>query len=755
MVQLPPLITDLAIILLCAGVMTLIFKRLKQPLVLGYIVAGFIASPYFEFTPSVTDINSIKIWADIGVIFLLFSLGLEFSFKKLLTIGSTPIISATVSLTGMMVVGLILGAIFGWGTMDSIYLGGGLAIASTSIIVKTFDDLGVRKQRFAGLVFSVLILEDIIAIVLMLLFSTMAASKHFEGMEMLKSMLKLVFFLILWFVVGIYLIPSVLKRVRKWISDEMLLIVSLSMCFGMVVFADKAGFSAAFGAFVMGSILAETIEAERIERLVRPIKDLFGAIFFVSVGMMIDPAILNSYWLPIVVITLSVLLARSMFSTLGFILGGQPLQTSVKCGFSLAQVGEFAFILASLGVSLGAISPFLYPIIVSVSVITTFFTPYMVRMSTPVSIWMEGRMPMNWKVWLERYSASFNTVNNESKWRIILLDMLKVVAIYSVLNIALSLVSFNFLSPVLGKLLPERAAAWVGVLVTLGCMLPFLRPIIMKRNYARLFLELWNDNRLNRFPLLMLVLARAGVAVIFIVLVIRHYFNAPTGLMTGVVAILLVGMVFSSKLKKQQHAIEKKFLHNLSAKELMQERSGEARPKYAGQLTSKDIHLADFTLPALSTWAGKTLIDLGLGRLYDIHVASVIRGEHRINIPSPHTSLFPGDILQVIGTDEQLAAFAQAMEHEVMAIDEVDLHESEMNLRQLLITDESVLLGKSVLTSGLRSEYRCMLVGVDRGDDALLKPTPDLEFLIGDVIWIVGERSHVNRLMHAHKKNKE
>lgn len=753
MVQLPPLITDLAIILLCAGVMTLIFKRLKQPLVLGYIVAGFIASPYFEFTPSVTDINSIKIWADIGVIFLLFSLGLEFSFKKLLKIGSTPIISATVSLTGMMVVGLILGSLFGWGIMDSIYLGGGLAIASTSIIVKSFDDLGVRKQRFAGLVFSVLILEDIIAIVLMLLFSTMAASKQFEGMEMLRSMLKLIFFLILWFVVGIYLIPSILKRVRRWISDEMLLIVSLSMCFGMVVFADKAGFSAAFGAFVMGSILAETIEAERIERLVRPIKDLFGAIFFVSVGMMIDPAILATYWLPIVIITLSVLIARSLFSTLGFVLGGQPLQISVKCGFSLAQVGEFAFILASLGVSLGAISPFLYPIIVSVSVITTFFTPYMMRMSEPASRWLELRMPVKWQAWLKRYSVSFNTVNNESKWRIIVLDMLKVVAIYTVLNIALSLVSFNFLSPLLQKLMPERAASWVGVLTTLTCMLPFLRPIIMKRNYARLFIELWEDNSLNRFPLLMLVLARTGVAVLFIVLVIHHYFNTSTGLMTGIVVVLLVGMVFSRRLKKQQHAIEKKFLRNLSAKELMQEHSGEAKPKYAGQLTSKDIHLADFTLPSRSTWAGKTLIELGLGRLYEVHVASVLRGEHRINIPSPHTQLFPGDVLQVIGTDEQLSTFSKAIETDLISIEEIDLHESEMNLQQLLITDDSVLLGKSVITSGLRSEYKCMLVGVDRGEEELLKPAPDLEFLPGDVIWIVGERSNVNRLMHAHRTN--
>lgn len=750
MVHLPPLITDLALILLCAGVMTLLFKRLKQPLVLGYIVAGFIASPYFEFTPSVEDVNSVKIWADIGVIFLLFSLGLEFSFKKLLNIGSTPIISAAVSVTGMMVVGLILGMAFGWPLMDCIYLGGGLAIASTSIIVKTFDELGVRKHQFAGQVFSVLILEDIIAIVLMLLFSTMAVSKHFEGGEMLMSMLRLIFFLILWFVVGIYLVPSVLKRVRRWVSDEMLLIVSLSLCFCMVVIAEHAGFSAAFGAFVMGSILAETIESERIERLVRPIKDLFGAIFFVSVGMMIDPAILRSYWLPILTITLVVLFARSTFSTVGFILGGQSLRTSVRCGFSLAQVGEFAFILASLGVSLGAISAHLYPIIVSVSVLTTFCTPYMVGLSVPATRWLEKRIPKHWQAWIERYANSYNTVNNESKWRTIILDMLKVVTIYSVLCIAVLLVSFLFMEPILTKVLPERWSSWLGVLITLVCLSPFVRPIIMKRHYAKLFIELWNDNRLNRAPLLLLVIVRIGIGVTFIVLAIRHYFNASATLLMGIVAALLIVIIFSRRLRKRQHAFEDKFIRNLSAKELMQEQSGEAKPKYAGQLMSKDIHLADYTLPSLSSWAGQSLVSLGLGSKYEIHVASIIRAGHRVNIPSPHMPLFPGDRMQVIGTDEQLAAFEQAMEREIIEIDEVDLHQCEMNLQQLLITEGSVLLGKSVLTSGLRTEYRCMLVGVDRGGEALLKPVPNLEFMVGDIIWVVGERSHVTRLMNTH-----
>ncbi len=381
MSNLPTLIADLALILLCAGVMTLLFKKLKQPLVLGYVVAGFLASPHMPYTPSVMDSANIKTWADIGVIFLLFALGLEFSFKKIVKVGGTAVIAACTIIFCMILLGMGVGMSFGWQRMDCIFLGGMIAMSSTTIIYKAFDDLGLRKKQFTGLVLSILILEDILAIVLMVMLSTMAVSNNFEGTEMLESIGKLLFFLILWFVVGIYLIPEFLKRCRKLMSEETLLIVSLALCFGMVVIAANTGFSAAFGAFIMGSILAETIEAESIDRLVKPVKDLFGAIFFVSVGMMVDPAMIGEYALPILVITLAVIAGQALFGTFGVILAGQPLKTAMQCGFSLTQIGEFAFIIASLGVSLHVTSDFLYPIVVAVSVITTFLTPYMIRLA--------------------------------------------------------------------------------------------------------------------------------------------------------------------------------------------------------------------------------------------------------------------------------------------------------------------------------------------------------------------------------------
>ena len=383
MAELPNLIADLAYILISAGIVTLIFKKLKQPLVLGYIVAGFLVSPHMPYTASVVDMKSIHLWADIGVMFLLFSLGLDFSFKKILKMGASPVISTLTIIFFMSILGVMVGRLFQWGKMDCIFLGGMLAMSSTTIIYKAFDDLGLRQQQFAGLVMSVLILEDILAIVMMVMLSAIASGNNPDGGEMLGSIAKIGFFLILWLVVGIFAIPQFLRRVRSLINPEVLLIVSLGLCCAMAVFSTKVGFSSAFGAFIMGSILAETVEAERIEKLVEPVKNLFGAIFFVSVGMLVDPQILLDYALPILALILTIIIGQSVFGSFAFMLGGESLKSAMRCGFSMAQIGEFSFIIASLGLSLGVISDFLYPVVVAVSVITTFLTPYMIRLAIP------------------------------------------------------------------------------------------------------------------------------------------------------------------------------------------------------------------------------------------------------------------------------------------------------------------------------------------------------------------------------------
>lgn len=752
MSHLATLINDLALILICAGVMTLLFKKLKQPLVLGYVVAGFLASPHMPYTPSVMDTANIQTWADIGVIFLLFALGLEFSFKKIVKVGGAAIIAACTIIFCMILLGITVGTGFGWQRMDSIFLGGMIAMSSTTIIYKAFDDLGMRKKQFTGLVLSVLILEDILAIVLMVMLSTMAVRHNFEGSEMLESIGKLLFFLILWFVVGIYLIPELLKRCRKLMSEETLLIVSLGLCFGMVVMAARTGFSAAFGAFIMGSILAETVEAESIERLVKPVKDLFGAVFFVSVGMMVDPAMIVEYALPIIVITLAVIFGQSLFGTLGVLLAGQPLKTAMQCGFSLTQIGEFAFIIASLGVSLHVTSDFLYPIVVAVSVITTFLTPYMIRFAEPASNFVDTHLPVKWKNFLLHYSSGSQTMNHESLWKKLILALTRITIVYSIVSIAVVALAFRFLVPLFLEHIPGIWGRLLAAVVIILFISPFLRAIMIKKNHSAEFVTLWNDSRGNRAPLVATIVIRILIAVSFVMFVISGLFKVSVGLLLGVAVLLVIMMILSRQLKKQSIMIERKFFQNLRYRDMRAEYMGEKKPEYAGRLLSRDLHLTDFEVPGESAWAGKTLAELNSGKKYGIHVVSILRGRKRINIPGASVRLFPEDKIQVIGTDEELNQFSSEMEK--AAILETDVVEkSEMILRQFRVDAHSIFLGKTMRESGIREQYHCLIVGVERGEETLHAPDPHEPFMEDDVVWIVGENADVYKLVGQKNEN--
>lgn len=752
MSHLATLINDLALILICAGVMTLLFKKLKQPLVLGYVVAGFLASPHMPYTPSVMDTANIQTWADIGVIFLLFALGLEFSFKKIVKVGGAAIIAACTIIFCMILLGITVGTGFGWQRMDSIFLGGMIAMSSTTIIYKAFDDLGMRKKQFTGLVLSVLILEDILAIVLMVMLSTMAVRHNFEGSEMLESIGKLLFFLILWFVVGIYLIPELLKRCRNLMSEETLLIVSLGLCFGMVVMAARTGFSAAFGAFIMGSILAETVEAESIERLVKPVKDLFGAVFFVSVGMMVDPAMIVEYALPIIVITLAVIFGQSLFGTLGVLLAGQPLKTAMQCGFSLTQIGEFAFIIASLGVSLHVTSDFLYPIVVAVSVITTFLTPYMIRFAEPASNFVDTHLPVKWKNFLLHYSSGSQTMNHESLWKKLILALTRITIVYSIVSIAVVALAFRFLVPLFLEHIPGIWGRLLAAVVIILFISPFLRAIMIKKNHSAEFVTLWNDSRGNRAPLVATIVIRILIAVSFVMFVISGLFKVSVGLLLGVAVLLVIMMILSRQQKKQSIMIERKFFQNLRYRDMRAEYMGEKKPEYAGRLLSRDLHLTDFEVPGESAWAGKTLAELNFGKKYGIHVVSILRGRKRINIPGASVRLFPEDKIQVIGTDEELNQFSSEMEK--AAILETDVVEkSEMILRQFRVDAHSIFLGKTMRESGIREQYHCLIVGVERGEETLHAPDPHEPFMEDDVVWIVGENADVYKLVGQKNEN--
>ena len=745
MSELAPLIADLALILVCAGVMTLLFKKLRQPLVLGYIVAGFLASPHLSMTPSVVDNESVRVWADIGVIFLLFALGLEFSFKKIVKVGGSAVIAACTIIFCMIFLGISVGTLFGWSRMDCLFLGGMLAMSSTTIIYKAFDDLGLFKKQFTQLVMSILILEDILAIVLMVLLSTMAVSNNVEGLELLMSIGKLGFFLILWFVVGIWLIPLLLRKTRKLMSDETLLIVSLALCFFMVVVAAKTGFSAAFGAFIMGSILAETVEAEHIDHLVKPVKDLFGAIFFVSVGMMVDPAMIVEYAVPILVITLTILLGQSIFGSMGVLLSGQTLKTSMQCGFSLTQIGEFAFIIASLGVSLGVTSDFLYPIVVAVSVITTFLTPYMIRLAEPASDLVESRLPEKWKRTLTHYATGTRNVNHDSCWKRFLIKIIRNTVIYSIVSVAIVTICMSFVRPFFTSLLPGIWGNLVVAVITICFLAPFLRAIMVKGNHSDEFVTLWHDSK-NHAPLLATVIFRVLIAIVFLMFVMGSLFKISTGLIFGVALILVTGMIISRGLKQQSIKIEKIFFTNLRSREVRAEYLGTKKPEYAGRLMSKDIHLADFEVPAEVEWVGSMLKDLNFGKLYGVHVVSILRGSKRINIPKANDRVFPNDKIQVIGTDAELTKFSEVMRPKVDLGEDI-YERGEMILRQFVIDEESPFLGKNLIDSDIRNKYHCLIVGVERGSDELHAVNPHELFQYGDVVWIVGEREAVQQVV--------
>ena len=740
MASLPELVKDLALILIVASIVTLIFKKLRQPLVLGYIVAGFIVSPHMPLTMSVLDKENIHTWADIGVMFLLFSLGLDFSIKKILKMGISPFISAIIIVFSMMMLGMGVGHAFSWSKMDCIFLGGMMAMSSTTIIYKAFDDMGLRQQRFAGLVMSVLILEDILAIVMMVMLSAIASGNNPDGEQMLGSLFKIGFFLILWFVVGLFAIPTFLRHTRKLMSSETMLIVALGLCCAMAWVSSSVGFSSAFGAFVMGSILAETIEADKIIRLVEPVKNLFGAIFFVSVGMLVDPNILISYALPIAILVIAILAGQGIFGTLGFMLSGQPLKTAMRCGFSMAQIGEFAFIIASLGLSLGVISEFLYPVVVAVSVITTFLTPYMIRAAEPAYTILEKRLPKRWIRRLNHLGAEHHASPDEqSLWKRLLRKMILNTVIYAILILAITAVMLSFFLPFARHLLPHWWANGACGVLTLVLIAPFMRALVMKNNHSDEFRALWIENRMNRLPLTFTVLARIAIAVAFLFYICNYLARFANAIVITLALTAIALMILSRGLKQRSIRLERLFIKNLNSREIQAEVTGKRKPRFEGHLLDRDIHISEFTVPENSSWAGQSLGQIEFRNRFGVHVSSILRGYQRLNIPGGDCIIFPGDQLQVIGNDEQLTQFGLTLDFETIPEDE-HIEEREMKLQKFVISSNSKLIGTDLQNSGIRDQYNCMVVGIEEGQKHLTIVNPSHVFQAGDIVWMVGEK---------------
>ena len=729
------LISDLALILMLGAVATVVFKMLKQPIVLGYIVAGFLASPHFTLLPSVAVESNIEFWAQIGIIVLLFSLGLEFSFKKLIDVGGSAILTALIIVLGMMSLGFIVGKYLGYGLVNSIFLGGMISMSSTTIILKALTDLNMRQRRFVPMTFAVLIVEDLFAVVMMVILSSIALNNSVKGEEMLGSILKLSFFLIIWFTAGIYMLPTLFKRFKRYISDEQMLIIAMGLCFAMVLFSINSGFSAALGAFVMGSILAGTVEAERIERLISPVKDLFGAVFFISVGMMVNPTVMTQHWSVIALLAGVVIVGMIVFGTFGMLASGQPLKLALESGFSLTQIGEFSFIIATLGTSLGVLDKSVYPIIVAVSVITTFTTPFFIKQAEPCYNALYKVLPKSWTRLLNGYSQNASeseTSETVQLWRSIVKRYVVRLIIYSVVVIALIALCRSYLMPSLMKWLGGGLwARLTCVFATLVIVAPFIASIILpsvkKSEYEQL---VETNGRVSYVPIVVMIIISAVVSIGYFASILHGVYSSALSVIIAVVLVtltLLAFLVIPTPLRKRIYKIERRFLSNINERE-------NRRTGRENNLVS-DLHLAYMKVGNKCPFVGERLRELDLRTRYGVNLVNIQRAGKLHPVPSGEMRIFPGDVLGVIATEDQI----QRMLPLVEAHNDFETSSQEVKFIHFSITSSSPIVGLKLENAQLREDYGALLVAVQRGDDDYLSPTRDLTFQAGDILWIVGD----------------
>ena len=737
------LISDLALILVLGAIATVVFKMLKQPVVLGYIVAGFLASPHFELLPSVAVEANIEFWAQIGIIVLLFSLGLEFSFKKLVDVGGSAILTALIIVLGMMSLGFVVGKYLGFGLVNSIFLGGMISMSSTTIILKALTDLNMRQRRFVPMTFAVLIVEDLFAVVMMVILSSIALNNSVKGGEMVSSILKLSFFLIMWFTVGIFLIPTLFKRFKRYISDEQMLIIAMGLCFAMVLFSIKSGFSAALGAFVMGSILAGTIEAERIERLISPVKDLFGAVFFISVGMMVNPLVMTKHWSVIALLAAVVIVGMIVFGTFGMLATGQPLKLAMESGFSLTQIGEFSFIIATLGTGLGVLDKSIYPIIVAVSVITTFTTPFFIKQAVPCYNAIYKILPKSWTRLLNGYSQSASeSEDSETRlmWKSIVSRYLVRLLVYSVVIVALIAVCRSYLMPFIIKWLGNDTLGRLTCAVsTFAIVGPFIAAILMptiKRSEHEQLIE--TNGTVSYVPIVVMLTASAILAAIFIAIILQAIYPSAASVIAAVLlmlAILVVMVVIPNPFRHRLSNIEKRFINNINERE--NHRTGREH-----NLVS-DLHLAHMTVGHGCPFSGERLRNLDLRSRYGVNIVSILRAGKLHTVPSGDMRIFPGDMLGVIGTEEQIQRMLPLVEAQN---EHAESDIPEVKFTHFAISAKSPIVGQRLENTRLREDYGALLVAVQRGEDDYISPTPDLLFKAGDILWIVGNPKQLARL---------
>ena len=676
----------------------------------------------------------------------MFGLGLEFNLHKLAQVGGTAIITALTEVGGMLLIGFGVGQLLGWGIMDSVFLGGMLSMSSTTIIIKAFDELGVRNQGFAQLVFGTLVIEDIAGIFMMIILSTLSVSQSISGGALAMKLALLVLYLALWLILGIYLLPTLMNKATPLMNDETLLVSSLGICFGMVLLANALGFSSALGAFMAGSLLAGTVHAERVEHLTSGVKDLFGSVFFLSVGMMLDPAMIVKYIVPILIITLVTLVGKLIFSSLGVLLSGQTLKNAVHCGCSLAQIGEFAFIIASLGLSLGVIADYIYPIIVSVSIITTLTTPSFIKGSDKLYEWLEKVLPSKLTEKLARYTDEEQSSKEKNgDWSAYLGRYVKVTAFYGVVMLGIALIGSLVQLPLLGKLGLEP---WLAKLICLAVvylgMSIFIRPMLDMKSPQ--FTTLWVKNRNFRLPLMALTAIRVLIIVIIAFI--------PANTVSGVAGLWLLPLILAAVLLIYRSgwfasaylSVEARFLANFNERQLQRLDSDDAV-----EWLDQRLHVLSFQYEQ----QGGTLKELGWGKRFGVNVIKIVRGKRHINIPSGDAALHSGDTVYILGEPAELRnlcldlGIAEPAElptlREFIAAEDSD--PDALYSYAISVDKGSELAGKTVRGSGIRDNYDCMVLGLQRSRLPIAQPDVNMQIQNGDLVWVLGAKVMAGKLL--------
>lgn len=743
----PDMITDLAVMLLTAGLITILFKKIKQPLILGYILAGFLISPYFPLFFNVEDIDSINLWSEIGVIILMFHIGLEFNLHKLAKLGGTAIISAIVKMGGVMLTGYLVGILMGFSAISSIFLGCMLSISSTAVIQKSFEELEIKGQKYSQLVMGTLVIEDIVGIFMMVILSTISVSQSVAGKELMISLALMICYLIVWLLLGIYLLPTFLNKVINLMNDEMLLILSLGLCFGMVMVANFLGFSSELGAFLAGSLLAGTIHVERIEHLTGGVKDMFVSFFFLSVGMKVDPQVIVRYAPIIAGITLVAVIAKLIFATTGMLLSGQTLNTAVKSGFSLAPIGEFSFIIAALGVSLGVMDESLYPIIVSAAVITTFLTPFLIKGSDIVTEFLQKKLPEKLLQKLNQYTSSDQTDDDkDTDWNEYIRKFVSRTFLYSVIMLVTVMIGIEGIYPFLDGLLTPLYAGIVSCVVIFFGIAIFIRPMLNPSN--TLFTSLWLKKRANRLPLIVLsavrVILTASIAMIPISVLFE--INPAYLFILVIIAVLIAGK--SSFLSTAYLRLETQFLRNLNERLIEAE---EEKGLHQSWLDT-ELHIISLIAPDHADFLGKHLSDLQWGKIYNVYIVKIRHHDRHIILPEPRATISAGDKVFVVGDLKSIENFYRLVRmkpsrpprtlKQFMKTDYPDA-DNALSVCAVKVTGSESYAGKTLRNGNIREKFHCMVLGVQQNGYPIIMPDINTLITKDDIIWVMGSNHNV------------